>query len=121
MADALINPTVEHFSPGVIIYTWASLDSDDSGTPIQLPSIYLDGVVQITGTFGVGGTVVVEGTNSSATSPTYATLSDGNNNSLSFTAAGIKNIGEPVYKIRPRVTAGDGTTALTIKLSIRIR
>lgn len=72
-----------------------------------------DRVVQITGTFGVGGTVIVEG---SLDGTNWYGLKDPSSTAISFTAAGIKAILEAVPYIRPRVTAGDGTTSITAKI-----
>lgn len=66
--------------------------------------------IQVTGTFGVGGTVVVEG---SLDGTNWFGLRDPSSTAISFTAAGIKAVLEAVPYIRPRVTAGDGTTSIT--------
>lgn len=68
--------------------------------------------VQVTGTFGAGGSVSVEGSLDGGT--TWATLNDVQGNALTFTAARIEKIQETISRIRARVTAGDGTTSLTI-------
>lgn len=71
--------------------------------------------VQISGTFGAGGTLVIEGSNET-TPTTWNTLNDPSGSPLSFTAAGLKQILELTRWVRPRVTAGDGTTSLTVRL-----
>ena len=68
--------------------------------------------VQVLGTFGVGGTLLIEGSLDGGT--TWATLNDVQGNALSFTSARIEKIQETVAKIRARVSAGDGTTSLTV-------
>lgn len=70
-----------------------------------------DRSVQITGTFGVGGTVVIEGSNDGVN---YHTLKDHLGVALSITAAGLYSVDQIVRYLRPRITAGDGTTALTV-------
>lgn len=82
----------------------------DDGTPVEMAQ-YADRSVQITGTFGAAGTVVMEG---SLDGNNYATLTDPQGNALSFTTAKIECISELVRYILPRVTGGDGTTSLTV-------
>ena len=92
---------------------WSGLlqSSLDTGTPAELPD-YADRSVQIGGTLGVGGTVVIEGSNDGTT---YITLTDPQGNALSFTAIDrIEQVQEITRFIRPRVTAGDGTTNFTV-------
>ena len=71
---------------------------------------------QITGTFGVGGTCVIEGSNDGVT---YFTLNDQANAALSITTAALKTVRDTPFWIRPRVTAGDGTTSLTVVASFQ--
>lgn len=93
--------------------TWTPLANGDAGSALTAASL-ADKTVQILGTFGAGGTVIIEGSNDGGT--TWATLNDsrGEGNALSFTAANVCTILENTERIRPRVTAGDGTTALTV-------
>jgi hypothetical protein len=97
---------------GVSLVQWTPLTFTggvgDSGAPIELPN-YSDRSVQVTGTFG-GGTIVIEG---SIDGTNYVTLTDPSSTALSKTSAFIEGILELVRFIRPRVTAGDGTTSLT--------
>jgi len=93
---------------------WA-LANGETGNPLEFVS-YVDRSVQVTGTFGAGGTVVLEGSNDGTN---YHTLTDPQGNPLSFTAAGLLAVTEVCVFVRPRVTGGDGTTALTITLCIR--
>jgi len=97
---------------GVIMVRWTNLLNGDDGQPFPCPH-YSDKSVQVTGTFGTGGTIIAEGSNI-LDSPTYATLRDPLGNNISLTSAGIKQVMENSYWIRPRVTAGDGTTNLTV-------
>lgn len=93
----------------VLAWTLANLDD---GNPKFLMR-FNDRTVQVTGTFGAGGTVVLEGTIDGVN---YQTLRDPAGNLLSFTAAGLKGVLEAVVSVRPRVTAGDGTTNLVVSL-----
>lgn len=94
---------------------WTGLLNTDDGVPLEQPSSN-DRSVQVTGTFGSGGTVVIEGSNDGTN---YQTLTDPQGNALSVTAARLKQISELTRFIRPRVTGGDGTTNLTVTMLIR--
>jgi len=91
---------------------WAAMANGDDGEPVQLPG-YQDRSVQVTGTFGTGGSVTVQGSNDGSN---YAALRDPSHTTLAFTAAGIKAILEATERVRPAVTAGDETTALTVTM-----
>lgn len=94
-------------------FTWSGLENGDSGRPLISPHLN-DKSVQVLGTFGVGGTLIIEGSNDGGT--TYVTLTDEQGSALSFTTAGLKTILQNVEVIRPRVTGGDGDTDLTVCL-----
>ena len=103
----------------LIRWTGLTKTTDDTGAPLTLGQ-YADRSVQARGTFGSGGKVIMEGSNDlKAETPTYAPLVDPNGNAIEFSAAGIEQILECSYLIRPRVTAGDGTTDLTVTLMVR--
>lgn len=102
-----------------IIYQVTGLLNGDDSLSIQ-DSATGDRTVQITGTFGVGGTVIVEGSLDPEQTPTnWFQLKDPSNTAISMTAAGIRAVLENVPHIRVRVTAGDGTTNLTATVAIR--
>lgn len=113
---AVTNP--EQFIAGqsYLRTAWTGLLNGDDGSPQRQVS-QADRSVQVKGTFGVGGTVVIEGSNDEGVS--YVTLVDQAGAALSFTAAGIKQIRDLPGLIRPRVTAGDGTTSLEVHLIAR--
>ena len=94
---------------------WPNLFLTDVGDPFTLAQ-YADRSVQISGTFGVGGTLIFEGSINGAT---YDILTDPQGNNLSFTSGKIEAISELVLLIRPRVSAGDGTTNLTVSMVVR--
>ena len=95
-------------------WTWGPMANADTGAPISLV-LWADRCVQVTGTFGAGGTIVFEGSNAS----TYATLNNAQGTAISLTAAGLKQVVELPLLARPNVTAGDGTTSLTCVLVVR--
>lgn len=95
---------------------WLAIPNGDQGRAVSL-SMYQDRTVQVTGTFGSGGSVTIQGSNDGGT--TWATLTDPLGNALTFTAAGMKQITELPYEIRPSVTAGDVSTAINVWLHAR--
>lgn len=95
--------------------TWNGLTVNDTGLPFIL-SQYADRSVQVEGTFGAGGLVIVEGTNDNVN---WRALNDPYSNVISITTPKIQAISELVVKIRPRVSSGDGTTSLTISMLVR--
>jgi hypothetical protein len=94
------------------VATWTGLTfaTTDDGQPFETGD-FADSCVQIGGTFGAGGTVVFEGSNDGVT---YFTLNDVQAAAISKTAAAIEQVAEAPRYVRPRVTAGDGTTSLTV-------
>jgi hypothetical protein len=92
--------------------TFAGLDV---GAPVQWVE-YADRCVQVSGTFGAAGSVTLEGSNDGVT---YATLADPQGNALTITAAKLEQVLELPRYVRPRVTAGDGTTSLTVTICMR--
>jgi len=97
---------------GMVKYTW-NLANGESGDPVTSVN-HADRSVQISGTFGAGGTVELRGSLDGGT--TYAVLTDQNDNNLSITAAKMESVMQLTEYFRPVVTAGDGTTALKITL-----
>jgi hypothetical protein len=115
---AVINSTEMRditFGNNARIVSWTPLANGDSGLPFAMPG-FADRSVQVGGTFGAGGTVIIEG---SIDGSNYIVLTDPQGNAISKTAAAIEAISEIVKLIRPRVTAGDGTTAITVTLIAR--
>jgi polygalacturonase len=116
---ATVNETIEEiktFQDDGHIVVWTPLTTTNAdGRTISMVGSS-DRSAQIAGTFGVGGTVVLEGSNNGTT---FHTLTDPQGNALSFTAAGLEQITELTRHIRPRVTAGDGTTSITVTVLLR--
>lgn len=98
---------------GVLKSTWSNIPNGNDGSLLDASDLP-DKTVTVTGTFGVGGTVVIEG----GISGTYHTLNDsrGEGNALSFTSADTRAVTENPQYLRPRVTAGDGDTSLTVTI-----
>ena len=100
---------------GSAVYTWPALAAGDDGQPVGTQGSG-DRTVVINGTFGAGGTCIVEGTLDMSN---WYALRDPTGASLSFTSAGLKAIMENVLAIRPRVTAGDVSTSLKAIIMVR--
>ena len=97
------------------VITWSNLANGDSGAPIEMPGS-ADRSIQFIGTFGSGGSIRIEGSNDGEN---YAVLTDPQGNDIIKTAAGLEAITEITRYIRPRVTAGDGTTNLSAILFMK--
>lgn len=88
---------------------------------------YADKTFQVTGTFGVGATLSIQGSNdgtnwSPLTTPSGIPGALGTPAAASFTTAsggGIEQVLEACQFYRPSLTGGDGTTNLTIVLFAR--
>jgi len=96
------------------IIQWATMLNGDTGSPVEMPGSTVRSV-QVQGTFGAGGTMQLKGSNDSTN---YIVLTDPQGNSISKTAASIEAIEEITRLVRPEITAGDGTTSLTVTLLV---
>lgn len=117
MADAVRAATRDEIPSGLpcCMITWTGLDLDDSGAPVELVD-YADRTATITGTFGSGGSVTLQGSNDGTN---WLSLTDPQGNAITKTAAAMEVLLETPRYIRPLVTAGDGTTSLTVKILCR--
>ena len=102
------------FAKGVHVTTWTAVPfaSPSTGTP-QSAAQFNDKCVQVNGTFGASGSVSIQGSNDNVN---WFALHDPAGAALTILAAGLKEILENPLYIRPNVTVGDGTTALTVTL-----
>lgn len=99
---------------GAYASTWAALANGESGDAASPPVEATTRSVQVSGTFGIGGSVTVEGSNDNIN---WASLSNSfASTPIAMTSAGIQDILQNTLFIRPRVTAGDGTTALKVMI-----
>lgn len=99
----------------VLLLDWAGLLNADQGSAVQFAK-YADRCVQVTGTFGAAGSVTVEGSNNGVNWFPLSRMAGG---PATFTAAGGAQILDNPLFMRPNVTAGDGTTNLTVSLCAR--
>lgn len=104
--------TLPYDSNRTWLIQWTGLLNGDNGNYLVMPHIE-DYCVQIFGTFGVGGSISLQGSLETGTPTSPETLVDPTNAALTFTAHGLKQVLPLVYAVRPIVTAGDGTTSLT--------
>ena len=139
---AVINFTTEYpvnhhgaILPGVMLVVWSNLANGDTGQPYVSPD-KSEKSIQVSGTPGAGVSVTIQGSNGQAfqstlsggaaagVAPGYAALNDPQGNALTFVAADvtankIEEVLENPLVVRPSVTAGDGTTSITIRMLVR--
>lgn len=113
---AVITPTVTYApdrQPDAVLVSWAAMANGDTGAPFSGFGLK-DGSVQIEGTFGVGGSVTMQMSNDGTN---WQAAADPQGNDVTKTAADLETLLDIVGRqIRPNVTAGDGTTSLTVTL-----
>lgn len=97
--------------PGSATYRWTGLANGDDGEALEIPE-YPDHTMQVVGTFGSGGSVAWEGSNDGGT--TWAALADLSGSVIAQTDTAVVRAQEKPRLVRPRVTAGDGTTLLDV-------
>lgn len=97
------------------LVTWTGLLNGDDGAAAEWVD-YSDRCFQVTGTFGAGGSCTIQGSNDGTN---WASLSDPQGNALTFTSQKIEQALELPRFVRPIVTAGDGTTSLTVTLCMK--
>lgn len=110
---ATIQAAVVNIVGGITRYTFAPMTQAalDVSTVLEAPD-FAHKEVQVFGTFGAGGNVAIEGSLDGGT--TWAVVNDVQGNALNVTSAKIEKIQETCARLRASVTAGDGTTSLTV-------
>lgn len=103
-------------NPTAWAITWGPMQNGDVGAPVYDIWNYADRSIQVEGTFGAGGAVAGEGSNDGAN---FRTLSTPQGSSLLITQPSINAVVELSRMFRPHVTAGDGTTSLTVTCFFR--
>lgn len=109
MATITATQAVFDNNPGLLV-TWTPLANGDTGAPVQTGP-WADASVQVHGTFGTGGSMTFQGSNDGTN---WFPLTDPQGNAITKTAAALEQISEIAHFLRPNVTAGDGTTSLTV-------
>lgn len=97
-----------------IIRQWPAMPAASEGDA-HPHNQYADKSVQISGVLS-GATVYIEGSNDGTN---WATLTDVLGAPLALTAACIKTIIEATHLIRPRVSGGDGSTAVDVTIYMK--
>lgn len=101
------------------LWSWSGLLNGDTGAPISVINSSALMAQLTSGTLGVGGTCIWQGSLDSGN--TWFTLSDQSGVAISMTALiATKMVLERPILIRPNVTVGDGTTNLVASLYSRI-
>jgi hypothetical protein len=96
---------------------WPGLGYGDAGEGIDITQ-YAMASVQIDGDKGVGGCVVMQGSNNGGKA--WGTLYDGHGNPMTLKDIGqLKQIIDHAALIRPYVPKGDDTTRLDVTISLR--
>lgn len=105
---------------GVHEFKWTPLlNGDDGGVagPTQGAPSLPDKTAHVFGTAGAGFSIDIEGSNDNTN---WVKLTDPQGGLLTFTAVDkISVVQENPLYIRPKVTAGDGTTSVTVIISAR--
>lgn len=119
MATKIPNVATLSVDNSLTAITWSGLLNGDDGTWVSAAE-FADRSIHFYGTFGAGGTVVLQGSNEDTpTAANAVTLADPQGTAISKTGTAIEQVLELTRWIRPAVTAGDGTTSLTATLFIR--
>ncbi len=96
---------------------WETIGNGDTGAPIRIPE-WSDKTVTFTATWGVGGSVTLQGSISdNPLSATWFTLVEPDNTTNITTTADALFVllANPLW-IRPSCTAGDGTTDIDCRI-----
>jgi hypothetical protein len=104
---------VQHDGPtndGLVIPLWQTMLNGDTGSGVKIGR-YPDKTVQVVGTFGVGGTVAIEGSNDGTN---WGALHDPQGTAIAIQDLEPILIAESPLYIRPNVTAGTGSTDLDV-------
>lgn len=114
MATTLIRDA----APDKLVYARWVLANGEAGVALE-SAAFADKTAHVFGTFGAGGQVELEGSNDPAVaspggSTNWFPLVDPQGNPISKTSQAGETILENPRFIRPRVSAGDGNTSITV-------
>jgi len=107
---SVIASTSEMIGLGVTLLTWTGLAAGDTATPVACGAS-ADKTMQVYGTFD-GETMTMQGSMLAASE--FIDMSDPQGNSMAYTSADLEVILENPLYIRPSMSAGAGTTSLTV-------
>lgn len=98
------------------VVKWENISlTGETCAPFECPH-YADKSIQVIGTFD-GATITIQGSNM-IDSPTYSTLNDAEGDALEFSSAGIKQILENSYWVRPSISGAGATTDIDVYMLI---
>ena len=102
---------------GVVLFTWTGLTNatSDTGAPVMAAE-FSEKTWQAFGTFGAGGAVTLEGSNDGTNWGNISTRQGTTPCTLTSTTQINTSQDRPLW-VRPRVSAGDGTTSLTVTVA----
>jgi hypothetical protein len=107
------NAALTRISGGALVLWSGTLDTNgDVGSAVEL-GVRTPLSVQTDGTYGSGGTIVLEGSNDGST---WSILVNNAGANISCTAACVHGIRDRPRFIRPRISAGTGSIALNVRL-----
>jgi hypothetical protein len=101
--------------PQYISVSWTGLLNTDTGSGFDAEDM-ADRTVQVFGTFSTGGAMTFQGSNDGTN---WFTLTDTVGAAIVLTAAGGKVVAEAPRFVRPNITAGDGSTNLSVLMVAR--
>lgn len=101
---------------GRVVYSWAGLlqSSSDVGSGAGIQGKAAEYTVQAVGTFGAAGSVALQGSNDGGV--TWFAMDDASGTVIAMTTNKLWRLSHMARQVRPAVTAGDGTTNLTVYL-----
>jgi hypothetical protein len=113
---------LETWGDNTRIVTWAALTTTNNyGSPFEMPG-WSDRSIQLIGTLGTGGAVTLYGSNVAAPDLTddddWAILTDQSDNNLALSTLKVEQVMQLTRWVRPKITAGDGSTSLTAILLV---
>jgi hypothetical protein len=89
------------------LLSWVGLAASGDVGDTQLYPEFADRSVQVTGNFGTGGAIILEGSNNGSD---WGTLRDPLGDALLFTSADIRSVLEATRYVRPKQSAGSGSS-----------
>lgn len=123
MAEKTFTRLTNVLGNDLIILKWEGVANGDTLQPAKVPA-YNDKVIAVHGIFGSGGSISLYGSNiesDEAVDPTtsassWIPLKDAQGNTMTYTSKDGEAINQNFFMIGGKVTAGDGTTSLTVTL-----
>lgn len=94
------------------VATWSGIVQGDTMSPVTMPK-HSDKSIHAFGVFGAGGSISLNGSND-LNQGGYAPLNTPASVAIAITADGAKAVLENTVFVKPVLTSGDGTTALTV-------